>query len=216
MARRSGTGRIEPSFGGGKGLSVSPGDRPGRAPKPSRRGRKDAAPKGRAARGRAGRGSAERPRRSLFGRLFRRTFYWGLVLSLWGAIAVAGLVAFYAAELPGAAEWRVPDRPPNIRIVAVDGRLIGNRGDTGGETVRIEQLPEHVPDAVIAIEDRRFRSHPGIDPIGLARAVARNLAAGRLPRASPCGEPPRSPRLGSSGPAPAALTTAPACRPARR
>jgi penicillin-binding protein 1A len=60
----------------------------------------------------------------------------------------------------------------------VDGRLIGNRGDTGGESVRIEQLPDYVPNAVIAIEDRRFRYHYGVDPVGLVRAAARNVFAG--------------------------------------
>src|SRR5687768_7426151 len=180
MARRGKTDRIEPNFGGGGkgGLSVSPGDRPGRAPKPPGRGRKSPVEEGRVARRKAKRGGGARARRSLLGRLFRGTFYWGAVLSLWCAIAAAGLVAYYAAELPGAEEWRVPDRPPNIQILAVDGRLIGNRGDTGGESVRIEQLPEHVPNAVIAIEDRRFRFHFGVDPIGLVRAVAKNFFAG--------------------------------------
>ena len=93
-------------------------------------------------------------------------------------LAVAAIVGYYAAQLPGASEWQVPDRPPNIQILAVDGRLIGNRGDTGGETVRIEQLPDYVPEAVIAIEDRRFRSHFGVDPVGLVRAVAKNAFAG--------------------------------------
>jgi penicillin-binding protein 1A len=100
------------------------------------------------------------------------------VLCIWAGIAAAGLVGYYAMQLPGASEWKVPDRPPNVQILAVDGTLIGNRGDTGGEQVRIEQLPPHVPNAVIAIEDRRYRSHFGIDPIGLTRAVAKNFTAG--------------------------------------
>ncbi len=119
-----------------------------------------------------------RRRRSVTRRLFGGTIYWLFVLCLWVGIAGAGLVAYYAAELPGASEWRVPDRPPNIEIIAVDGQLIGNRGDTGGESVDIELLPPHVSNAVIAIEDRRFRSHFGVDPMGLARAVARNVFAG--------------------------------------
>src|SRR5688500_6951115 len=108
MARRVKTGRIEPNFGGvGKGgLSVSPGDRPGRAPKPPGGGRKISGQESPAARRKAKRGGGARPRRSLLGRLFRGTFYWGAVLSLWCAIAVAGLVAYYAAELPGAEQWR--------------------------------------------------------------------------------------------------------------
>ena len=66
-------------------------------------------------------GPSRAPRRSLLGRFFRGIFYWGFVLCLWVGIAGAGLVAYYAAELPGASEWRVPDRPPNIQILAVDG-----------------------------------------------------------------------------------------------
>jgi penicillin-binding protein 1A len=174
MARRNKGERIEPSFGGGRGGPTA-GDRPA----PTRKAKKEAAPKGRAARRSGRRDSGDRPRRSLLSRFVRRSFYWAFVLCLWAGIAGAGLVAYYAAELPGASEWRVPDRPPNIQILANDGRLIGNRGDTGGETIRIEQLPDHVPNAVIAIEDRRFRSHFGVDPVGLVRAVAKNLAAGR-------------------------------------
>ena len=179
MARRKGTNRVEPSFGGGRGGSLFVR-------------RREAGPRGQGAKARAqGRAAqaarlvrlgAARPirgrRGSLLGRFFRRTIYWGVVASIWGILAVAAIVGFYAAQLPGASEWRVPDRPPNVQILAVDGRLIGNRGDTGGETVRIEQLPEYVPEAVVAIEDRRFRSHFGVDPVGLVRAVAKNAFAG--------------------------------------
>ncbi len=71
-------------------------------------------------------------------------------------------------------------RPPNVKIVAANGELLANRGDTGGEAVRLEQLPPYLPNAVIAIEDRRFRSHFGVDPVGLARAVYTNFTSGRL------------------------------------
>ncbi len=179
MARRHKGERIEPAFGaGGRGeLKASRDERPSR--KAAGREKKPASSKGRAARGKSRRGSGEGPRRSLFGAVVRRTLYWGFVLSLWVGIAGAGLVAYYAAQLPGGSEWQVPDRPPNVQVLSVDGSLIGNRGDTGGESVRIEQLPEHVPNAVIAIEDRRFRLHFGVDPVGLVRAAAANFAAGR-------------------------------------
>ena len=177
MARRRGSERVEPQFGDSSEELELPEERPARGRKPSGRGRKTSRT-GRGGRGKARRDSGDRPRRSLFTRIVRRTFYWGFVLCLWVGLAGAGLVAYYAAELPGASEWRVPDRPPNIQILAVDSRLIGNRGDTGGESVRIEQLPAYVPNAVIAIEDRRFRSHFGVDPVGLGRAVARNVFAG--------------------------------------
>ncbi|PTW63222.1 penicillin-binding protein 1A [Breoghania corrubedonensis] len=113
-----------------------------------------------------------------FTRLLKRGFYWGVVASVWGFIVVAGTLAYFAAQLPQSYDWKVPSRPPNVKIVSAEGRLIANRGETGGEAVRLEQLPKYLPQAVIAIEDRRFRSHFGIDVIGLARAVVTNLVRG--------------------------------------
>ena len=115
--------------------------------------------------------AARRPRRSLLGRLV----YWGFVLGLWGGVAVAGLFAYYASQLPPIDQLAVPKRPPNIAILADDGSLIANRGDTGGAAVRLSELPPYLPKAFVAIEDRRFYSHFGIDPIGIARAVIRDV-----------------------------------------
>ncbi|WP_157039200.1 transglycosylase domain-containing protein [Pseudovibrio sp. JE062] len=109
----------------------------------------------------------------------RFCMYWSVVLGIWGIVVVGGILAYYAAHLPPASEWAVPQRPPNVRIVSANGTLIANRGDTGGEAVRLEQLPKYLPDAVMAIEDRRFKYHFGIDPIGLARAAFVNYTSGR-------------------------------------
>ncbi len=118
--------------------------------------------------------------RTLIGRLLKRGLYWSMVLGIWGTIAVACVVGYYAAYLPPTSEWQVPARPPNVKIVAANGSLIAHRGDTGGEAVRLEQLPPYLPNAVIAIEDRRFRSHFGVDPVGLVRALYTNVTSGRL------------------------------------
>ena len=182
MARGGRNNRIEPTFGDEDmeprdedGLSVSDEDRV----LPTRR--RKAAPKQRkakpAARERAapkrGRKSERAPRRG-FG-LVGGLIYWSLVLALWAGIGVAGLVAFYGARMPSAVTWTVPDRPPNVKIVSADGRQLANRGMTGGEAVSLSDMSPYIPQAVIAIEDRRFRSHFGIDPIGLARAMASNV-----------------------------------------
>jgi penicillin-binding protein 1A len=167
MARRSARERIEPKLGDA-GFAIGAEDRPARGGAAGRKKRKKE---------RAGR-RARRARGSLFARLVRRTVYWSFVFCIWGAIAAGGVVAYYAAQLPGASEWRVPERPPNVQVVAIDGRVIGNRGDTGGEAVRLAELPDYVPNAVIAIEDRRFRSHFGVDPLGILRAALRNVSAG--------------------------------------
>ncbi len=115
-----------------------------------------------------------------FLKLFKRAAYWGLVLGIWAMIAVVGVLGYYASFLPPTSEWKVPARAPNVQIVSAGGALIANRGNTGGEAVRLEQLPPYLPEAVIAIEDRRYRLHFGVDPIGLLRAVYVNYTAGTL------------------------------------
>ncbi|HEX7857098.1 MAG TPA: transglycosylase domain-containing protein [Sphingobium sp.] len=71
-----------------------------------------------------------------------------------------------------------PNVPPSITLEAADGQFITRKGAEVAKPVRIADLPEHVPQAFIAIEDRRFYSHWGIDPRGIARAFWQNLRAG--------------------------------------
>ncbi len=114
------------------------------------------------------------------GFLFRRMVYWSIVLGLWGVIAVGVVIAYYTAKLPSSSSWKVPDRPPNVRIVAIDGALIGNRGLTGGEAVPLHEMSVYLPEAIVAIEDRRFYSHFGFDIVGFSRAMVTNITKGRL------------------------------------
>ena len=124
------------------------------------------------------RGPARRaaPRRSLFGGLV----YWVCVFGVWGLIAVGGLIAWHASQLPPIDRLAVPKRPPNIAIMGDDGRRLANRGDTGGAAISLRDLPAYLPKAFIAIEDRRFYHHWGIDPVGVTRAFVRNMS-GRGP-----------------------------------
>ncbi len=104
-----------------------------------------------------------------------RAFYWTAVLGLWAVIGLGGLIAYHAAQLPSIDKLSVPKRPPNVAILAADGSLLANRGETGGRTINIREVPPYLPNAFIAIEDRRFHSHFGIDPIGITRALVRNI-----------------------------------------
>ena len=69
---------------------------------------------------------------------------------------------------------------PSITVLASDGRPIARRGADTAEPVDVESLPPHVAQAFIAIEDRRFFTHIGVDPWGISRAMIRNLFAGRV------------------------------------
>jgi len=110
----------------------------------------------------------------------RRGLYWLLVCGLWGVIGVAGLLAWYAYDLPDTAALNKPRASAGITLLGHDGAVIGSRGDTVGATLRLREMPVPLLRAVIATEDRRFYEHAGIDPYGLARAMAANVWAGRV------------------------------------
>jgi penicillin-binding protein 1A len=123
-----------------------------------------------------------RERSGFFG-FVRRIVYWCIVLGIWAGIGIAGLVFYYGSRMPNASTWAIPDRPPNVKITAVDGSVIANRGTTGGEAIALEDMSPYIPEAIVAIEDRRFYSHYGVDPLGLARAFITNVASGRMVQA---------------------------------
>ena len=175
--------RIEPSFEGGRdrddgdlrmnaGERVSGGGRKSGGSKPAAKSAKARRDRGRGRGGSRGGGG-------LTG-LIRSLVYWCVVLGIWGAIGVGGLVLYYGSRMPSATTWAIPDRPPNVKILAVNGDIIANRGATGGEALSLENMSPYIPQAVIAIEDRRFYSHFGVDPLGLARAMLTNITTGRM------------------------------------
>ncbi|WP_242912430.1 transglycosylase domain-containing protein [Brevundimonas pishanensis] len=117
-----------------------------------------------------------KPRRSFFGRLF----YWGAVLAVWGLIFSVVFFAIFARDLPDTSSLYNVDRQPSITYLDRSGALIAVRGSQMAPPVDLDALPDYVPAAFVAIEDRRFWNHPGFDPIGLSRAMASNLKARRV------------------------------------
>ncbi len=174
VLRKNKSKRVEPRMDAPRRASPKPrapteDDRA--APPPSRRrGRKGGKASG--ARPRSAKAKRTRRARGLIGGLV----YWSFILCIWGGVAVAGVLAYYGAQLPSASTWAIPDRPPNVTIVSANGTRFANRGATGGEAIGLHEMSPYIPQAVIAIEDRRYYSHPGVDPIGLARAMAVNVA----------------------------------------
>jgi penicillin-binding protein 1A len=71
-----------------------------------------------------------------------------------------------------------PMVPPSVTLLAADGQPIARTGAIIDKPVKLADLPPHVAKAFIAIEDRRFYSHWGIDPRGLVRAAWNNLRGG--------------------------------------
>lgn len=113
--------------------------------------------------------SAPQPRHFLL-RHWRR-----ILLGLFGVFVL--LVAWLAITAPLSRSLQ-PVAPPRITLLSAEGTPIARRGAIIDEPVVIAKLPTHVPQAFLAIEDRRFYRHPGIDPLGIARAAWRNTIAG--------------------------------------
>lgn len=92
---------------------------------------------------------------------------------------LAFLMVYYTVSFPHPLAMRAKERAPIIRILARDGAVLAERG-AAHDYMPLDLLPRHAVSAVVAIEDRRFFDHSGLDPWGFARAVFANLRAGRL------------------------------------
>ena len=89
------------------------------------------------------------------------------------------MVLYYNMTMEEELVASLTKRPPNITVLAGDGSVLASRG-MRRDYVRLGQLPEHLIQAVLSTEDRRFYWHFGIDPLGLARAFYINLRAGQV------------------------------------
>ena len=103
---------------------------------------------------------------------------WVFVLGVWGVLALTALFAWYAQELPGITEDASFERKRAIIVKAADGSVIARYGEIVGNKVTVEDIPPYLVQAVLAIEDRRFYHHFGLDPLGLARAMFVNVREG--------------------------------------
>ena len=106
-----------------------------------------------------------------------KVFAYLLVISL---VALGVAVAVAVSQLPSYGELvRRDDLGQMIRVRAANGQIIHTMGPSFGEWLPYERIPPVMRDAMIAVEDRRFRSHPGVDPIGMVRALGVRFSEGR-------------------------------------
>lgn len=111
----------------------------------------------------------------------KRTWPYALALvCCWGFIVGAVFLFHWISELPDTNGLMLKGPSHDITLVDRKGRLIARKGLTQGAMVASTDLPSYVTNAFIAIEDRRFRDHIGLDVIGLVRAALENMAAGHV------------------------------------
>ena len=121
-------------------------------------------------------------RRKLFKRLpweFRFLLLAAIYLGLPLSVMLACAFAFFTVAIPDPIQLRRKEATPVVEILARDGQLISRRGGDD-PYVPIDLLPQHLIDAIVATEDRRFFEHWGVDVAGVARAALTNLRVGRL------------------------------------
>ncbi|PTS81654.1 MULTISPECIES: transglycosylase domain-containing protein [unclassified Caulobacter] len=101
--------------------------------------------------------------------------YWTTVLGVWGLIFIVAFFAVFASDLPDTSKLYDVKRQPSINYLDRSGALLAVRGSQYAPPVDIDALPEYVPAAFVAIEDRQFYRHFGFNPWGIIRSVAWNL-----------------------------------------
>jgi penicillin-binding protein 1A len=117
-----------------------------------------------------------KPKRSVLARLF----WWGLYAFLAGLIALAVSVGVATAQLPSYGELiQRNDLGQMIRVRGADGKLLVSLGPSFGKWIPYADIPPAMRSAMIAVEDKRFRGHIGVDPIGIARSFKVRLDTGR-------------------------------------
>jgi penicillin-binding protein 1A len=101
----------------------------------------------------------------------RRALMWGGALALLGALFLGLAVGFSARSLPSFYELKATQNAQTVVVRARDGTEIVALGPSYGKWLSSNEIPQVMKDAMISVEDRRFYSHFGVDPYGLARAV---------------------------------------------
>ena len=107
-------------------------------------------------------------------------FLWSSVLAIWGVVLLGGVIGWYAWDLPDVGNLDQISRRPSVTLMSDDGIRLASYGDVYGDVLEVDEMSRYLPQAIIAIEDRRFYDHFGIDVLGIARAMVVNVKAGRM------------------------------------
>ena len=100
-----------------------------------------------------------------------RALKFGLVATLGGLFAIVVAVVIAYQSLPSYESLKSSPNGQMIRVHAADGSVIVSLGPSFGRWLAYDQIPDVMVDAMISTEDKRFYLHPGVDPIGMARAT---------------------------------------------
>jgi penicillin-binding protein 1A len=118
---------------------------------------------------------------------WRHQLRWPAIIfgSLTGLALVAGVTLFMvmsamAPTIPSNADLYALNRPQALTFMDEKGATIGVRGAIVGERLKLSEMPAYLPAAFLAMEDRKFYAHHGVDPSGLLRAAMVDLKERRI------------------------------------
>ena len=117
--------------------------------------------------------------RSPMGTWFYRIVKAGVIATFLGIMVLGVFVAIARSEIDSFEDLKASPNGQMIRIRAADGTVIQSLGPSFGRWLTINQLPSEMKDAMVAVEDRRYYMHPGVDPIGITRSFYARAVQGR-------------------------------------
>lgn len=114
--------------------------------------------------------------------------------AFWSSVGAGGLIVLplfilfllpyilmpFAPEIDTSQDLYALNRPVAFTFLDANGDVAGRRGALVGERLKLEEMPDYLPAAFIAMEDRRFYRHDGIDPVGMLRAFLIDIRARRV------------------------------------
>lgn len=109
-----------------------------------------------------------------------KLFRFFMIAACWMFVLFAIVMAYYAYEIPDILKKADLKRHPAVIMEDRNGTVFARYGDYHGDTMSVATLPPHLVKAFLAIEDRRFYDHGGVDVFGIMRASVRNMIAGRV------------------------------------
>ncbi len=119
-----------------------------------------------------------KPVRTGWRKWLRRLFVWGVALIVIAMLSLAVAVGMAAQSLPSYSQLKTSQNGQMIVVRARDGTELVSLGPSYGKWLPYDQIPQVMKDATVSVEDRRFRSHIGVDPIGIARSFYVRLREG--------------------------------------
>lgn len=103
----------------------------------------------------------------------------GIGLALVGLLVVGIFVAVARKEIESFEKFKSSPNGQMVRVRAADGTVIQSLGPSFGRWIPVGELPKDMKDAMVAVEDRRFYYHPGVDPIGITRSFYVRATSGK-------------------------------------